>query len=246
MSRFGQIAGTLLTTALVSQASASAIGDLPTYRAVYRVDRDGKNSGTAEWSLTYDAERDVYCFVSSLSVKGVLRLALPEPILERAVFRYENGAIAPSEFFYEDGTRRGEESFYTAFDWPKNRAITIARGQRSDLEVQPGVLDRATMYVALMRNLASGEAPRTYRLADDDTIKTYSYSRNGQETISTSVGTFATEVLAQQREGSSRRLLLWLAPELGFLPVRMEQHENGRPDSISVLEHVEIDGIAEP
>ena len=166
------IAVAALTIALVSQTSASAIGDLPTYRAVYRVDRDGKNSGTAEWSLTYDAERDVYRFVSSLSAKGVLRLALPEPILERAVFRYENGAIVPTEFFYEDGTRRGEGSFYTAFDWPKNRAITIARGRRTDLEVQPGVLDRATMHVALMRDLASGEAPRTYRLADDDAIKT--------------------------------------------------------------------------
>ena len=246
MLRFRQVLVAALTIAFGSPASASAIGDLPSYRAVYRVERDGKNSGTAEWSLTYDAERDVYRFVSSLSAKGILRLALPEPILERAVFRYENGAIVPTEFFYEDGTRRGEGSFYTAFDWPKNRAITIGRGRRSDLEVQPGVLDRATMHVALMRDLASGEAPRTYRLADDDRIQAYSYARNGQETVSTPAGTFATEVLAQQREGSSRRLLLWLAPEFGFLPVRMEQHKNGQPDSIFVLEHVEIDGIAEP
>ena len=100
-------------------------------------------------------------FLSSLEARGV-GLALPEPIVERAAFRYENATIVPTEFFYEDGTRRGEHSFYTAFDWPKNRAITIARGRRADLELQPGVLDRATMHVALMRDLASGEAPRTY------------------------------------------------------------------------------------
>ena len=171
MSKLGMIAVAALTIALVGQTSASAIGDLPTYRAVYRVDRDGKNSGTSEWSLSYDAERHVYRFVSSLSAKGVLRLALPEPIVERAAFRYENG------------TRRGEDSFYTAFDWPKNRAITIAQGRRTDVELQPGVLDRATLHVALMRDLASGEPPRTYRLADDNAIKTYSYARNGQETV---------------------------------------------------------------
>ena len=143
-----------------------------------------RNSGTSDWSLRYDAERDVYRFLSSLEARGVLRLAWPEPIVERAAFRYENATIVPTESFYEDGTRRGEHSFYTAFDWPKNRAITIARGRRTDLELQPGVLDRATMHVALMRDLASGEAPRTYRLADDDAIKTYSYARNGHGAVS--------------------------------------------------------------
>ena len=55
MSKLGMIAVAALTIAHVGQTSASAIDDLPTYRAVYRVDRDGKNSGTSEWSLSYDA-----------------------------------------------------------------------------------------------------------------------------------------------------------------------------------------------
>ena len=32
----------------------------------------------------------------------------------------------------------------------------------------------------------------------------------------------------------------------GFLPVRMEQQKNGQTDSVFVLEHVEIDGVAKP
>ena len=66
--------------ALADPNWAAASGDLPTYRAVYRVERDGQDSGASEWSLTYDAGRGVYSFVSSLVRQGgdAARAAVPD------------------------------------------------------------------------------------------------------------------------------------------------------------------------
>jgi hypothetical protein len=98
------------------------------------------------------------------------------------------------------------------------------------------------MQVAVMRDMASPDGPRNYALADEDAIKLYSYVRNGREAVNAPSGTVDAEVFVQQREGSSRRLLLWAAPELSFLPVRMEQQKDGQTDTSFTLEFVEMNG----
>ena len=245
MSTFAKLSFMTLS-AVVASPSWSAPGELPPYRAVYRVEQDGKDTGTSEWALTYDADRDVYRFVSSLSAKGPLQLALPNPIVERAEFKYENGQIQPLQFWYEDGSRKGEQSSHTVFDWTQSRAVTTAHDRRTELELRPGVLDRASMQVAVMRDMASAEGPRDYLLADGDAIMVYRYSRHGQESLEAPAGTVETQVFVQQREGSSRRLLLWVAPELAFLPVRMEQQKDAQTDVIFTLEFVELNGTKRP
>ena len=234
-----------LALPLICAASANAgapAEDLTTYRAVYRVERDGQASGASEWSLTYDSERDVYRFVSSLSVTGALRLALPHPIVERAEFKYEDGEIVPIEFWYEDGSREGDENVHIAFDWKRRRAVTSAQGGSTELELEAGVLDRASMQVAVMRDMATADGPGSYQLTDGDAIEVYAYSKTGEELVAAPVHTLDTQMFVQQREGSSRRLLLWAAPELGFLPVRMEQQKDGQTDTTMTLESVELNG----
>ena len=150
------------------------------------------------------------------------------------------------EFWYEDGSRKGDDNFHTVFDWEQGRAVTNAQGGRTELELRAGVLDRASMQVAVMRDMATPEGPGNYALADEDAIKLYSYIRNGQETVNAPSGIVETEVFVQQREGSSRRLLLWAAPQLAFLPVRMEQQKDGQTDTTFTLELVELNGARQP
>jgi hypothetical protein len=233
-------------SSVLASPTWAAPDDLPTYRAVYRVEQAGEDTGTSEWTLTYDADREIYHFVSSLSAKGALRLALPNPIVERAEFKYDNGEIQPLQFWYEDGSRKGEENSHTVFDWTNSRAVTNGRGTHTEVELRPGILDRASMQIAVMRDMASAEGPRDYLLADGDGIKLYRYSQSGDEALDVPVGIVQTRVFVQQREGSSRRLLLWAAPELAFLPVRMEQQKNAQTDVVFTLEFVELNGARRP
>ncbi|HZL95772.1 MAG TPA: DUF3108 domain-containing protein, partial [Vicinamibacterales bacterium] len=84
-----------------------------------------------------------------------------------------------------------------------------------------------SLQVALMRDLETTGQPGRYLLTDEDSIRDYEYRDNGTATTTTGFGALATRALMQQREGSSRSTWLWLAPELRFLPARIEQRRDG-------------------
>ena len=82
-----------------------------TYTATYRVVYKGKEAGTAEFSVRYLADHDLYEFSSRVIGQGLLKLARPNPAVERSQFRVDANGIQPLEFWYEDGSRSGEDNF---------------------------------------------------------------------------------------------------------------------------------------
>jgi hypothetical protein len=212
-----------------------------TYAATYRAVYKGKEAGTAEFGVRYLADRDLYEFSSRVLAKGLLKLARPNPAVERSHFRVSPDGIQPLEFWYEDGSRSGEDNFHLAFDWDRGIATVSNAGGRREMALQGRALDRGSLQVALMRDLAATGAPRTYRLADEDSVADYEYTDNGTATMQTGSGPVATRIMTQQRAGSSRATWLWVAPELGFLPVRIEQRRDGEVQT--AFELIAVDGL---
>jgi hypothetical protein len=209
-----------------------------TYTATYRAVYKGKEAGTAEFGVRYLADRDLYEFSSRVMAKGLLKLARPNPAVERSHFRVSPDGIQPLEFWYEDGSRSGEDNFHVAFDWDRGIALVSNAGGRREIALQRSALDRGSLQVALMRDLAATGTLRTYRLADEDSVADYEYTDNGTATMQTGVGTLETRIVTQQRAGSSRATWLWVAPELGFLPVRIEQRRDGEVQTAFELQSV--------
>jgi hypothetical protein len=54
-------------------------------------------------------------------------------------------------------------------------------------------------------------------------VKEYQYTREGEAKLDTAVGKLDTVIYRSQKTGSSRYTRLWIAPSLGYLPVRAEQ-----------------------
>jgi hypothetical protein len=102
-------------------------------------------------------------------------------------------------------------------------------------------LDRGSLQVALMRDLAGAGVARTYALADEDGVAEYEAAENGTATMPTGIGPVATRILTQKRAGSSRETWLWVAPELRFLPVRIEQRRDGEVQT--AFELVSVRGL---
>jgi hypothetical protein len=215
---------------------------IATYTATYRVEYKGKDAGTAEFGVRYLAERDLYEFSSSVQAKGLLKLARPNPAVERSQFRADAAGIRPIEFWYEDGSRSGEDNLHMVFDWERRIATVSTAAARRELALPQAALDRGSLQVALMRDLAATGTVRNYTLADDDSVAEYAYTDNGTATIATKAGTFEARLLTQQRAGSSRATWLWLAPQLRFLPVRIEQRRDGEVQT--AFELVGVSGLA--
>lgn len=225
-------AAVLATLALDAGAADPSIA---TYRATYQVEYKGKPLGTSEFSVTYDPARDVYRFESRTIAKGMLKLISPNPVIERSEFRVDGGLIQPLEFWYEDGSRKGKDNLHAVFQWDKPIAVIDGEHGRMQLDVPPGVLDRGSLQVALMRDLGRTGQPGVYQLADEDSVKPYAYTVEGEQTTPTGLGELRTLALVQQREGSSRSTRLWMAADHDYVPARIEQRRDGEIQSAFTL-----------
>jgi hypothetical protein len=231
----------LVLLAAAAPTAHAADATVATYTATYRVEYKGKEAGSAEFSVRYLADEDVYEFSSRVMAKGMLKLARPNPAVERSRFRVDAAGLKPQGFWYEDGSRSGEDNFRIEFDWQRRFATVNTAEARREFAVPEGALDRGSLQVALMRELAATGAVTSYRLADEDGVVEYEYTDNGTATMPTGTGPVATRVLAQQRVGSSRVTTLWVAPELKFLPVRIEQRRDGEVQTAFAL--VSVQGL---
>jgi hypothetical protein len=90
-----------------------------------------------------------------------------------------------------------------------------------------------------MHDLARCIEPGPYRLVDDDGVEVYRYERLEDRPIETGIGVIAAQGYRQERDGSSRVTILMLAPELAFLPLRIEQIRDGETDTVFLLESLD-------
>ncbi len=79
------------------------------------------------------------------------------------------------------------------------------------------------MQLAALRSLANGSLQTTVRLIDSDKIKDYELNREGTAQVESGVGKLDTIVYTSKRTGGDRLTRTWVAPALGYLPVKGER-----------------------
>nr|NIW24341.1 hypothetical protein [Gammaproteobacteria bacterium] len=149
----------LLVLAFLSSQEVDAqprTDDITPYRANYALVEGDKRVGQSVFTLSYDAASRRYTFESQSRFRGLLRLAAPRPVIERSEFVVTDDIVQPIAFDYEDGTRRGRRNITLSFDWSAN-AMTIAKREGvGAATIDAATLDRGSVRVALMRDLARG------------------------------------------------------------------------------------------
>ncbi len=217
----------LSIVAVATTGSACSAGELPGYHAAYELYDRRRAVGEAEFSVTLlDAEDGLYEFRSVSRVRGIYRLFVPGPAEELGVFVLESGRIRPLAYSLHDGTRRNSNGFKVEFDWEGGLAVITAAGKRLAPQLLPGMLDRGSLQASLML-LDDGFSTRQVTLLDRDGPEIHELRALGEETLDTPLGRIQAQKLIQQRLGSARRTLIWLAPGLHGLPARIERQNDG-------------------
>ena len=230
----------MLLAAVAISSTVIAQIDIATYSAIYDVHYKGRRVGTSEFSVRWDSATRHYHYASNTRVKGLLRLISPKPVIEESEFLLTTEFVQPLNYLYEDGSRKGDDNFRIAFDWTGNTAEINGDSGPVAITLSPNTLDRASLQVAIMRDLAAGSAVGPYLFVDDDGLKTYEYSEEEGAEADTGMGQIAVRRFRQQRQGSSRSTILWMAPSLRYLPVRIEQIRNGEIETVFALDTVEF------
>ena len=181
--------------------------------------------GTTSVSLTPMADgRFEYTSVSRAT--GVASLLGKREIRERSIWEPAGSQIRSLRYEYD---RRGakERRVKVIFDWDLGRVTNQVNGDTWQMDVPEPTFDRQNHLLALMRELASGAEPASYRVADGGKLKTYQFSHLGPERVSTALGSVDTVVVERTSPGASRRTRFWFAPSFGYLPVQVEHREDG-------------------
>ena len=79
-----------------------------------------------------------------------------------------------------------------------------------------------------MSDLADEKTAFNYRIADGGKLKSYDIRIVDKEIVTTPLGKIEAIKLIRYREGENKRqTTLWCAPQLNYLPVKLEHTEKG-------------------
>lgn len=150
---------------------------------------------------------------------------------EKATFIASGGDTTAQTYRYHNKISSSRNSDLS-FDWKNSSVMDREKDQRR-LGIPAGAMDKLSFQVQLRMDLLNeGEnfKQKTYQLIDYNRVKTYLVSRLGEETITTSAGTFKAVKVKQQRPGKDRYTLIWLARDYDNFVLRIQRIDRGEAD----------------
>lgn len=171
---------------------------------------------------------DGYIANHVITPTGMARVLASGKIDEHSEFSTGADGIRPSFYRSDDQISRDKERAEIQFDWSTGEAS----GQVNDKDVSQILSDlahdRVSIQYQLMHDLANGGPRDTYILFEVDELKTLNVKSVGEKKVKVPAGTYTAMGIQHQAKGSSRVTTLWCVEELGYLPVIIEQHKDGK------------------
>ena len=214
----------VLAIALLLSAAASAAGLQP-YTATYEVARNGGALGNA--TVTLRQIPGGWDFDSTTrGTSGMARLAAAD-ISEHSTVHDSNGVLETRSYRYRLSTIIKTRERSIDVDAASNRIFTHDKHGEQQFPMQPGVLDRQTVTLAIAQDLAMGKrGTLNYNVADSDHVGAQRYQVGKEETLRVPAGSLRTITVARVRDsGGGRTTTSWFGLDNGFVPVRIVQTE---------------------
>jgi hypothetical protein len=193
--------------------------DLKPFRATYIAEWKGMTAASSTVELK-NVSTNIYTYSSVNSARGLFHMAFPDSLSQISTFKIEGGRVVPMLFQGSDEKKR---PINLTFDWQKKRVTGVAKERAVDLELPEGAQDAMSLQIASLRNLASGDLKGTVWMIDATKLKEYELHLEGNARIETELGELDTLIYTSKRHNSESFTRTWVAPTLGYLPVRAER-----------------------
>ncbi len=224
----------LLGGCLVSALAAPVI---PSFEASYSIERAIFDVGRIQLRFQLDPSGN-YVYESVTEVAGFISWFRDERVEESSRGRMDAHGIYPDQYRLERAGGKTDRQAEVSFDWQSGNVKNLVDGQPWEMAIPAGTLDKLVVQLAMMRNLQNRLQDQHFRVADGGKLKDFRIHIRGRETIDVPAGHFETVKVEKTPEHGNRKTYLWLAPALGYLPVRIMRIENDGARYYSVLERV--------
>ena len=226
----------LLLWLISSVALAHGLED---YQAVYQIEMNSIQAGELTQQLKTLTD-GLHRFRSVTKAKGVVALFRRDTVKESSLWTLQQQQIVPHQYLYQRSGGKKDKYLRMDFDWSKNMVHIDDKVHPWDLELPSATLEKHVYQLQLRLDLMQNPQQRTfnYAIADGGRIKHYQIERLEEEIISTPLGKIATVKFKRQRDRDSdkdRETTLWCAPELDYLPIKLEHIEKDGTKFIATL-----------
>jgi hypothetical protein len=211
----------LLTLFLSASPAIAYDNPLKPFRAQYIVEQDDDMIARTSVSLS-SAGKNRWLYRSDSEPTGWLASMLGITITQQSEWTWHDG-IKTLTYRYD---RTGKEKHvHMIFDWQQMKVTNIINGDPWQMEMPDATQDKLGITLALMAHLAQSETDTSFPVADGGKLKTYDYKVLGKQSLDTALGKINTITVSRNKRGRSKakEATLWLAPDLGYLMVRMEK-----------------------
>jgi hypothetical protein len=229
-----RLLGLLILVAGGTAAHADPV-DLKPFKATYSAEWKGMTAGTSIIELR-NAGADTFIYSSTNSAHGLFRLAFPDALMQASTFRVTDGKIIPLTF---RGTDEKQRAIDLTFDWTKLKVTGVAKEHAVDLAIPAEAQDPGSMQIASMRDLAAGKLKPIVWMVDSDKLKDYQLRQEGTARIDTELGELDTVIYTSRRPDSDRVTRTWVAPALGYLPVKAERVRGKKVEFTLLIDSVD-------
>jgi Protein of unknown function (DUF3108) len=228
------LASVLCGFALAASQLASA-DELKPFEASYAWIWHGMTVAVSRLKL--EQQQDTWLYSSHSDPRGIGRMFAERPT-QQSTIRVSDNGVQPLHYKADDGTSSGKRNTDLQFDWEHNRVTGVYETVKVDMPLQPGTQDDLSVQIALMVELFAGRTSAQLRLIDQNSVREYQYTREGEESLSTPLGKIDTVIYRSQKIGSPRVTRFWCAPQQGYIPMRVEQKKGDEVQWTMQLESV--------
>ncbi|MEZ5450453.1 MAG: DUF3108 domain-containing protein [Thiolinea sp.] len=193
------------------------------FQASYDVVKSGLTLGEMQANLNYAGNR--YTYLKQTKANGLAALLSGDTLTERSAGQKRGAQLLPQTYLQHHKNRRKDRRDQFQFNTP-TQVTGNFEGTAYQLNVPNGTLDPALLELRIMDDLAANR-PLVYQVTEKGKLKQYRFQRQGQETLKLPAGTYACEKIHMVRDEGKRSTTLWLAPELGYVPVKIRHDEKG-------------------
>ena len=137
--------------------------------------------------------------------------------------------IRPINYKLIDTIRRNKRESLVEFDWSKKEINGFYKDRVIDVKLEEDILTRILLQIEIMHQKQRNRLKESYLIIDRDEIKEIDISTsNSGKKISVPFGSYDVIEVSHRSKGSNRINIFWLAPDLDFIPIRLEQTEDNK------------------
>lgn len=215
---------------LFTVSTSYAAKSLKPFTAEYTVKYRGLSLGKMQQSLTISKNKN-YVFKQTMDASI--------PFVNLDAKQQSEGLITtrvqPLHYQYQTRYKGKDRLDKITFDWRRKRASFTYKNRQGQLPIKLGDQDQLSCLLQVRLKLIKTGKLKSCQIINGDRRSLYQFTRLKKETLETTRGPLSTLKLSRQRSGSSRNVLMWLAPELDYLPVKIEQYKKGKRQFTLIL-----------